>query len=103
MSPYLDEDENIINEDYIIMRIIISNKVKEWQKANPVTVVKEPRVIEKKIEPKATEPRKELSQFALQAPAKYMEYETKNGADSNLLLYSMAVKWVEAIGTAVAK
>jgi hypothetical protein len=32
-----------------------------------------------------------------------MEYETKNGADSNLLLYSMAVKWVEAIGTAVAK
>jgi hypothetical protein len=41
----LDEDENIINEDYIIMRIIISNKVKEWQKANPVTVVKEPRVI----------------------------------------------------------
>jgi hypothetical protein len=93
MSPYLDKDENIINEDYIIMRIIISNKVKEWQQANPETVATEPTIIEKKIELKAPEPRKELTQFTLQAPAKYMEYETKNGADSNLYLYSMIVMW----------
>lgn len=52
MSPYLDKDENIINEDYIIMRIIISNKVKEWQKANPEEVVEKPIEIVKKIEPK---------------------------------------------------
>ena len=39
MSPYLDKDENIINEDYIIMRIIISSKVKEWQQANQEEVV----------------------------------------------------------------
>jgi hypothetical protein len=50
MSPYLDKDESIINEDYIIMRIIISNKVKEWQQANPETVITEPTIKEKKIE-----------------------------------------------------
>jgi hypothetical protein len=87
------------------MRIIISNKVKEWQQANPEEVRKEPRVIQNPIDPKPKSkatPRYELTQFGLQAPAKYMEYETKNGADSNLLLYSMAVKWAGAKETANA-
>ena len=34
------------------MRIIISNKVKEWQQANPEEVRKDPRVIQKPIDPK---------------------------------------------------
>ena len=102
MSPYLDKDENIINEDYIIMRIIISSKVKEWQQANQEEVVTLPTIIPKTIEAKPKEPRKELTQFALQAPAKFMEYETKNGAGSNLFLHSMIVKW-EAKETAVAE
>ena len=34
------------------MRIIISNKVKEWQQANPEEVRKEPIEIKKPIDPK---------------------------------------------------
>ena len=95
MSPYLDKDENVINEDYIIMRLKITSKVKEWQKANPEEVVKSPDVTLPKVIEKNKKERKELTQYAIDAPARYMEYETKNGADSNLLLHSLIVKWEE--------
>jgi hypothetical protein len=30
MRPFTDEDEEIINEDYVILRLKISNEIKKW-------------------------------------------------------------------------
>ncbi len=96
MSPYLNNNEDVIDEEYIILRLKITNEIKRWQEANPETIVTKPTIIQKvseKIKEATPAIADKLDKYALNAPAKYMEYETKNGYNENVLLYSMVVRW----------
>ena len=81
MKPYLDEDQKVFNEDYIMLRVKITQEVAKWKQNNQeeekISQNPDIKFIEDAIAPSG-EPEAKLASFKLDAPAKALEYETSN-------------------------
>jgi len=105
MQPYVDEDQKVFNEDYIMLRIKITQEVAKWKQNNPEEENSQNPVISyvKEAISSLVEPTQKLSTFRLDAPGKGLEFETRNEGNGLIKLYTSLVSWEPVAQNEVAK